>query len=214
MRVSREKATENRERILAAASRLFRERGIDAAGVDDVTRAAGLTHGGFYGHFASKEALAAEAVERAMAASAKRWRKLRDVAPAEEALNTLLTGYLSAKHRDSRGRGCPLSALCSEVARQPASVRRSFTKGLMEMLNMLEELLPYEEPANRRSHAILTLGALVGAITMARAVEDAELSNLILTTVLNELGILLATKNQSHLSREPSRRRSHRRNPD
>jgi TetR/AcrR family transcriptional regulator, transcriptional repressor for nem operon len=214
MRVSKEKAAESRERILEAASRLFRERGIDAAGVDDVTRAAGLTHGGFYGHFDSKEALAAEAVERAMAASAKRWRKLLRGAPAEEALTALLTGYLSSQHRDARGRGCPLSALCSEVGRQPESVRRSFTKGLMEMLNVLEELLPDEEPVNRRSRAILTLAALVGAITMARAVENAKLSNLILTTVLNELEILLSTKNQNQLSREPSRRRSHRRNPD
>ncbi len=214
MRVSREKAAESRERILAAASRLFRERGIDAAGVDDVTRAAGLTHGGFYGHFDSKEALAAEAIERAMAASAKRWRKLRHGMPAEEALNALLTGYLSPQHRDARGRGCPLSALGSEVARQPESVRRSFTKGLMEMLNVLEELVPDEEPVNRRNRSILTLAALVGATIMARAVENAELSNLILTTVLKELGTLLPTKNQSQLSREPSHRRSDRKNPD
>jgi TetR/AcrR family transcriptional repressor of nem operon len=179
-----------------------------------VTRAAGLTHGGFYGHFDSKEALAAEAVGRAMAASAKRWRKLLHGGPAEEALNALLAGYLSPRHRDSRGRGCPLSALGSEVARQPERVRRSFTKGFLEMLNVLEELVLAEEPANRRSRAILTLAALVGAITMARAVENAELSNLILTTVLNELGTLLSTKNRSQLNREPSRHRSHRRNTD
>jgi TetR/AcrR family transcriptional regulator, transcriptional repressor for nem operon len=213
MRVSREKAAESRERILEAASRLFRERGIDAAGVDDVTRAAGLTHGGFYGHFDSKEALAAEAVERAMAASAKRWRTLLHGAPAEEALNALLAGYLSPQHRDSRGRGCPLSALVSEVARQPESVRRSFTKGLIEMLSALEEFLPPEDPVNRRSRAILTLAALVGAITMGRAIENAELSNLILTTVLNELGTLLSAKNRSQLN-QPSRHRPHRRNPD
>ncbi len=206
MRVSKEKAAESRERILRAASRLFRERGIGAAGVDDVTRAAGLTHGGFYRHFDSKEALAAETVGRAMAASAKRWRKLLHGAPAEEALKALLAGYLSPQHRDSRGRGCPLSALVSEVARQPESVRRSFTKGSMEVLNVLAELLPDEESVDRRSRAILTLAALVGAITMARAVENAELSNLILTAVLNELGILLATKKRSRLSREPSRR--------
>jgi TetR/AcrR family transcriptional repressor of nem operon len=133
--------------------------------------------------------------------------------PAEEALNALLARYLSPEHRDSRGRGCPLSALGSEVAHQPESVRRSFTKGLMEMLNVLEELLPDEDPVNRGSRAILTLAALVGAITMARAVENAELSSLILTTVLNELGILLSTKNRSQPSRELSRGRSHRRNP-
>lgn len=208
------KAAESRERILESASRLFRERGIDAAGVDDVTRAAGLTHGGFYGHFDSKEALAAEAVERAMAASAERWRKLLRGGPAEEGLAALLAGYLSPRHRDARGRGCPLSALVSEVSRQPESVRQSFTKGLMEMLNVLEEFLPLEKPVNRRSHSILTLAALVGAITMARAVENGKLSNLILTTVLNELGILLSTKNRSKPSREPSRHRSHRRNPD
>jgi cell division FtsZ-interacting protein ZapD len=83
----------------------------------------------------------------------------------------------------------------------------------MEMLNVLEEMLPYEQPVNRRSRAILTLAALIGGITMARAVENAELSNLILTTVFNELGTLLSMKNQNQLSREPAHRRSHRKNP-
>jgi TetR/AcrR family transcriptional repressor of nem operon len=191
MRVSREKAEESRERILKAASRLFRERGIDAAGVDDVTRAAGLTHGGFYRHFASKEALAAEAVERELAASTKRWRKLADGVAAEEALRTLVAGYLSREHRDSPGRGCPLSALGSEVTHQPKSVRRSFTKGLMEMLNVLEELSPDEDVAKRRDRAILTLVSLVGAIIMASAVEDSEFSNLILSSVSREFADLL-----------------------
>ena len=196
MRVSREKAEENRERILKAASRLFRERGIDAAGVDDVTRAAGLTHGGFYRHFDSKDALAAEAVERELATSAKRWRKLADGVTAEKALRALVARYLSRKHRDSPGRGCPLSALGSEVTHQPKSVRRSFTKGLMEMLNVLEDLSPGEDPAKRRDRAILTLVSLVGAIIMARAVENSEFSNLILTTVSNELADLSSTKNR------------------
>jgi TetR/AcrR family transcriptional repressor of nem operon len=212
MRVSREKAEENRERILKAAARLFRERGIDASGVDDVTRAVGLTHGGFYRHFDSKEALTAEAVERALSASAKRWRKHAEGVAAEEALGTLVARYLSREHRDSPGRGCPLSALGSEVTHQPKSVRRSFTKGLMEMLNVLEDLSPDRDAAKRRDRAMLALVNLVGAIIMARAVEDSEFSNLILTTVRNQLvADLPSTKNRvKRLSGAPSRTVSNR----
>ena len=194
MRVSRQKAEENRERILKAASRLFRERGIDASGVDDVTKAAGLTHGGFYRHFDSKEALVAEAVELALSASAKRWRKHADGVASEEALGALVARYLSREHRDSPGRGCPLSALGSEVTHQPKSVRRSFTKGLMEMLNVLEDLSPDEDPAKRRDRAVLTLVSLIGAIIMARAVENSDFSTLILSTVSKELAVLPLTR--------------------
>lgn len=205
MRVSREKAEESRRRILKAASRLFRQRGIDAAGVDDVTKAAGLTHGGFYRHFNSKEALTAETVERELAASTKRWRKLADGVTAEEALRTLVAGYLSREHRDSPGRGCPLSALSSEVAHQPKSVRRSFTKGLMEMLDVLEELSSDRDLAKRRDRAILMLVKLVGAIIMARAVDNSDFSDLILSTVSKELADLPSTKNRGkRLSRAPS----------
>jgi TetR/AcrR family transcriptional repressor of nem operon len=197
MRVSKEKAEENRERILKAASRLFRERGIDASGVDDVTKAAGLTHGGFYRHFDSKAALAAEAVERELAAATKRWRKLADGVAAEEALTKLVAGYLSREHRDSPGRGCPLSALTSEVAHQPKSVRRSFTKGLMEMLNVLEDLSCNGDPEKRRDRAILTLVSLIGAITVARAIEDPEFSSLILSTVKSQLVDSLSVKRRA-----------------
>lgn len=187
MRVSREKVVENRARILSAAARLFRERGIDAAGVDEVTKAAGLTHGGFYGHFDSKDALVAESIEQALTLSARRWRKLPHRVPAEDALPSLITRYLSVEHRDAPGRGCPLAALAGEIAHQSKRVRHSFTNGLTEMLNALREFLPPGEPTASERRAIFLLASMVGGIILARAAGDAELSSQILSAVSNEL---------------------------
>ena len=184
MRVSREKTAENRARILSAAARLFRERGIDGAGVDEVTKAAGLTHGGFYGHFDSKEALVAESIEEALTLSARRWPHN---VPAEDALHSLITRYLSVEHRDAPGRGCPLAALAGEIAHHSTRVRHSFTNGLTEMLNALRELLPLGEPTASERRAIFLLASMVGGITLARAAGDAELSSHILSAVSNEL---------------------------
>ena len=202
MRVSREKVVENRARILSAAARLFRERGIDAAGVDEVTKAAGLTHGGFYGHFDSKEALVAESIEQALTLSARRWRNLANRVSAEDALHSLITRYLSVGHRDAPGRGCPLAALGGEVAHQSKRVRHSFTKGLTEMLNALRELLPAGEPTARARRAIFLLASMVGGITLARAAGDGELSSQILSAVSKELTELHPSSENDSGSRE------------
>jgi TetR/AcrR family transcriptional regulator, transcriptional repressor for nem operon len=207
MRVSREKAVENRARILSAAARLFRERGIDAAGVDEVTKAAGLTHGGFYGHFDSKEALVAESIEEALTLSARRWCKLAHSVPAEDALRSLITRYLSVEHRDAPGRGCPLAALGGEIAHQSKRVRHSFTNGLTEMLKVLRELLPPGEPTASERRAIFLLAGMVGGIILARAAGDGELSSQILSAVSNELTELRPTCENASGPR-PSYRRS------
>lgn len=193
VRVSREKAAENRARILRAAARLFRERGIDAAGVDEVTKAAGLTHGGFYGHFDSKEALVAESIEQGLTLSARRWRKLAHRVSAKDALHSLITGYLSVEHRDAPGRGCPLAALAGEIAHHSKRVRHSFANGLTEMLNALRELLPRGEPSASERRAIFLLASMVGGIILARAAGDGELSSQILSAVSNELTELRPT---------------------
>ena len=142
MRVSREQARENRQSILKAAGRLFRERGIDAAGVDDITRAAGLTHGGFYGHFDSKQSLTAEAVARALSISTEAWCSTSRGSRPEHAFRTLIGKYLAPEHRDFPGHGCALAALGGEIARQPKVVRRSFTGGLDKMIETLSGILP------------------------------------------------------------------------
>src|SRR3954463_8449571 len=116
MKVSRERAARNRERIVEAAAQRFRERGFEGIGVADLMKEAGLTHGGFYGHFASKEDLIAEASTRALAQSLARWDKLAARAP-DNALFAIANAYLNSKHRDDPGAGCLLAALGPEVSR-------------------------------------------------------------------------------------------------
>src|SRR5579864_7178380 len=130
MRVSKEKAAQNREQILTAAARLFREQGIGATGVDAITEEAGLTHGAVYSQFGSKEAIAAEAMREAMAGSRRIWQRLLERNGSAKVFPAIVTGYLSREHRESAGRGCIVAALGSEIAKQPARVRDAFTAEL------------------------------------------------------------------------------------
>src|SRR5271163_1911066 len=122
MRVSRQKAAENRERIIDAAGALFRQKGFDGIGVADIMKAADLTHGGFYGHFASKDDLVAQASGRAMARAAAKWGKVTTTAP-KDPYAALLRHYLSPRHRDDPGRGCAFAALSGDAARCGKQVR-------------------------------------------------------------------------------------------
>jgi TetR/AcrR family transcriptional repressor of nem operon len=124
MKVSREQAAQNRERIIEAAAQLFRKRGFDGIGVADLMKEAGLTHGGFYGHFASKEDLIAEASARALTDSVAVWSKLADRASGDP-LSAVAGAYLTSRHRDNPGAGCLLAALGPDVARQGPAVRRA-----------------------------------------------------------------------------------------
>src|SRR5215212_9987395 len=130
MRVSKKKAAENRDRILKAASRLIRERGISGVGVDTLTEAAGMTHGSLYSQFGSKERLVEEAVAHAIAAKGQEL-------PEAFALRDYVSEYLSAAHRDAPGSGCPFAALCCEMPRQSTGVRERFTAGVRGMVALL-----------------------------------------------------------------------------
>ncbi|KMO36075.1 TetR/AcrR family transcriptional regulator, partial [Methylobacterium aquaticum] len=134
MRVTREQVQENRRRILEAAGRLFREKGFAAVTVAEVMQAAGLTHGGFYGHFDSKEDLAAQALAQTLTPAPR-----KPGAPPD--LARFVAAYLSAAHRDGPGTGCALAALGGEAARQPAPVRRAFTEGLEARLARMQEAM-------------------------------------------------------------------------
>src|SRR4051812_150847 len=175
MKVSREQAAENRERIIETAARLFRERGFDGIGVADLMQNAGLTHGGFYGQFDSKEDLAAKACERALGQSAARLDRVIAEHP-KNALQAVAASYLSKRHRDDPGSGCAFVALGAEAPRHEAGVRKVFTAALYERVEKLVRLIP-GTPAARRRKALATMASMVGAQVLARAVDDAALSN-------------------------------------
>jgi len=183
MKVSREEAARNRERILDAASQLFRERGFDGIGVADVMKSVGLTHGGFYGHFSSKEDLIAQACARALAHSLQAWANGAETSPRNPML-PLARGYLSGRHRDAPGTGCLMAALGSDAARQGPAVRHTVTKGLRRAFDLLAGLMPNSSGKGRRQAAISRYASWIGAMIMARAVDDRALSQEILDAVL------------------------------
>ena len=180
MRVSKEKAAQNRERILTSAARLFREHGIAATGVDSITEDAGLTHGGPYSQFGSKEAIAAEAIGFALARGKRVWQRALERNPGRRALPAIVEGYLSRAHRDAPGNGCVVAALGTDIARQPRRVRQAFTREIKNDLEFLSRLMPDDGHAGRYEDAIVAFASMAGALILARAVNDEELSELIL----------------------------------
>jgi len=183
--VTREQAAANREKILEVAGTLFRERGFDGIGVADIMKRAGLTHGGFYGHFASKDDLAAEITERVL--TREGWLE-RLTGTANPSVGDVVRNYLSPRHRDDAGRGCLFAALGSDVARQPRSVRRAFTEGFRLRVDALRRLLPGRSAAARRQRALATMAGLVGALMLSRAVDDPKLSDDILEAAATTFG--------------------------
>ncbi|MFE1599856.1 TetR/AcrR family transcriptional regulator [Methylobacterium sp. ID0610] len=164
-RVSQEQAKRNRQRVVEAAASLFRERGLHGVGVADIMAAAGLTHGGFYGQFANKDALAGEAFDCALD---------RD---RRGDFESLVAEYLSSEHVGSPGGGCPIAALANDVAREApdSAVRRRFTQGVRRFADLIGNLLPPGSAERRRQRALATLSTLVGALILARAMDDEQL---------------------------------------
>ena len=179
MKVSREQADQNRERIVEAAAQLFRERGFDGIGVADLMKGAGFTHGGFYGHFSSKEDLMAAAAARALTGSLAAWSQLADRASGDP-LSAVAGAYLTSRHRDNPGAGCLLAALGPDVSRQGPTVRHAVTDYVRSAVDLLTKLVQRKSKAARRRKAISTYATLVGAMVIARAVDDRALSQEIL----------------------------------
>lgn len=180
VRVTREQAAVHREKILEVAGTLFRERGFDGIGVADIMKRAGLTHGGFYGHFDSKDDLAAETTARVL--SREGWLQ-RLTGKANPSLGEVVRKYLSPRHRDDAGHGCLFAALGSDVVRQPRSIRRAFTEGLRLRVAAMQSVLPRRSAAEQRKKALATMASLVGAMILSRAVDDPKLSGEILEAV-------------------------------
>lgn len=170
MKVSREQMAENRRRILDAASRLFRDKGFDAVSVAEVMKAAGLTHGGFYGHFNSKDDLIAQTLAHVLAADSG----------GGGDLHAYVKAYLAPRHRDNAAGGCPTAGLAAAIRHQSQAARSAMAEGLRSQLDRIGKALPELDAADRRRAAIGSWAAMVGAVILARAVDDPALSDEVL----------------------------------
>ncbi|MDX3929863.1 MAG: TetR/AcrR family transcriptional regulator [Shinella sp.] len=191
MRVSRAQAEANREAVINAASRLFREHGFDGIGLKDLMRGAGLTQGGFYKQFESKDDLAAQASRRAMEHATRRWSAV--AAASSDPLEAVIELYLSMGHRQEKSDGCPLVALGADAARQSEEVRVPFQDGVQAHLQILAELIPAGESPKASGKAMAMLSLMVGAVTISRIMEDEEISQRFLDAASEEVRRIAAS---------------------
>lgn len=175
------------ERIVEAAARAIRRSGYDGTGVADIMKDAGLTHGGFYAHFASREAMLAEAADRAGAEANAASARIAADAPPREALQALVRAYLSKAHLDNPDKGCPVAALGSEMPRQAPEVRRAATRRIKEMIDLVARRSPDWGKPGAHERALVTVSTMVGALVLARAVDEPRLSNAVRSAVLKAL---------------------------
>lgn len=181
MKVSREQVSEHKTRVLDAAGRLFRENGFDNVSVSEIMKAAGLTHGAFYGHFASKEALVAEAIAHGVTPAPAAKRK-----PATEYADN----YLSVAHRDNRAGGCNFAGLGTEAARGSPELRHAMTASVEQQIQRFADASPGKTAKEKRCAGIVAWSAMIGAVMLSRIVDDEKLSEEILkeTRAALELG--------------------------
>src|SRR5246500_339513 len=181
MRYSKEHKQETHARIVKKASVKLREKGAHGIGVADLMKDAGLTHGGFYAHFDSREALVIEAFNYAMDRANERWRKVTAEVPPEKRLATIVDGYLSAVHRDDPGQGCAVPALGAEIARESPKTRKAFAAKLEQMIDMMADQILDVPRKTARKQAMATLATMMGTIVMSRIAGNSELSEEILS---------------------------------
>jgi TetR/AcrR family transcriptional repressor of nem operon len=182
-RVSRKQADLNRETIVEAATRLFRERGLHGISVVEVMAAAGLTHGGFYGHFESREALAQEASARAFKQAAQNWQaRVADQDSNDAARRAVVEPYLSNESRDNPGESCPVVAFAGDMCHEAAQsgLRQTYVQGLNDLLDSLGSLLDTEDEACKRQQALAQYSMMFGALMLSRATRGDPLSDEIL----------------------------------
>jgi TetR/AcrR family transcriptional repressor of nem operon len=206
-RASKEQAETNHRLVIENSAKLMLERGIDGVSVADLMESAGLTHGGFYGHFDSKEQLAAEACVHAFENSVARWTK-RAAAAATPAdgFKALVEGYLSTRNRDNAGTSCPAPALMADVAREPATsaVRARYREGVNRLLDVLQSVQTTHEGGSARRRAMAQFSMMVGALALARATAGNSLSDEIIDSA-REVLLRDAEPNQPPVSRRGRR---------
>jgi TetR/AcrR family transcriptional repressor of nem operon len=185
MRVNRVKAAENRDSVIETASRLFRQHGFDGIGLKDVMEAAGLTQGAFYKQFTSKQDLIAQASGRAFERAGQRLTTAAEK-NAGDPRGEVISFYLSTRHRDEQLDGCPAAALGADAARQSAEVKASFEAGMLAYLRMLDNWTGKKDGPPSEG-ALATLSTMVGAIVLARAVNDTALSEGLLKAAANSI---------------------------
>ena len=180
MRYSREHKQETHARIVRKASVRLREKGAHGVGVADLMKEAGLTHGGFYAHFDSREALVIEAFAYASSRSREHWRKIAEQTSPEKRLALIVDSYLTVAHRDDPGHGCTVATLGSEITRESPKTRKAFAAELERLIDLIADQIPDTPRKVARKRATATLATMAGALVMARIAGSGELSDEIL----------------------------------
>jgi TetR/AcrR family transcriptional regulator, transcriptional repressor for nem operon len=180
MRYSKNHKAETHAKIVRNASSQLREKGTRGIGVADLMKEAGLTHGGFYAHFGSREDLVIEAIAHAMDQTNERWSKLVHDKPAAERLTILIDNYLTVQHRDGAGRGCTIPSLAADIARESPKTRRVFISKLEEMIALFASQVSEQTAAAARQKAISTIATLMGTLVLARVAGGSAFSQEIL----------------------------------
>jgi TetR/AcrR family transcriptional regulator, transcriptional repressor for nem operon len=175
------------DRIVDAAARAIRRSGYNGTGVADIMKDAGLTHGGFYAHFSSREAMLAEAADRAGGESVTMMERIAASLPQQQALSAMMQAYLSKEHLEEIENGCAAAALGSEMPRQAPEVRRAHTRRIKEMIDLVARQSPNWGQPSAHEHALVTIATLVGTLVLARAVDDSRLSDALREAALKHL---------------------------
>src|SRR6184192_3599911 len=175
------------DRIVDSAARAIRRSGYSGTGVADIMKDAGLTHGGFYAHFPSREAMLAEAGDRAGSESVATMERIAATSPPQRALQAMMEAYLSKAHVEGGERGCPVAALGSEMPRQAPEVRRAATRRIKEMIDLVARQSPDWGQPGAHERALVTVATMVGTLLLARAVDDPRLSDALRKAALKQL---------------------------
>jgi TetR/AcrR family transcriptional repressor of nem operon len=181
MRYSREHKLETHARIVKKASVRLRERGAHGIGVADLMKDAGLTHGGFYAHFDSRDALVIEAFGHAMDRSTERWRKIAEQTAPDKRLAVIMESYLTTVHRDDPGHGCAVPTLGAEIARESPKTRKAFAAKLEQMIEMLADQIPEVPRKAARKQAMAAIATMMGTLVLSRIAGSGEFSDEILS---------------------------------
>ena len=182
MRYTSDHKAKTREQLLQAAAREIRAKGPDGVAVAGIMAQVGLTHGGFYAHFESREALVIEAFAYAMDRSTERWRKIAEQTPADKRLTTIIQSYLTPVHRDDPGHGCAVPALGAEIARESPKTRKAFAAKLEQMIDVMTDQITDVPRKAARKQAIAALTTMMGTLVLSRIAGSGEFSDEILSS--------------------------------